>query len=165
MALNFDLKASADPGVTIQVVCKFDECLDMDEDSYAKYIASGADESLLKLKEGKTLSDCTIFVLKKNLDWRGHEMLMKKQFEIDPITKQPVPNPAFVMTDIQTSLIGIKNPEDASFKIEFKTDRPGLASRNLVVGLHNAGILLDLFQARSGSSKGGKSALVEKKNS
>lgn len=164
MALNFDLSVSSDQGAVIEVVCKFDSCLDMDEEDYAKYIASGANPDLLKLKPGKTLENCTLFVLKKNLDWQGHEALMKKQFEIDPVTKQPVPNPAFVMTDVQTSLIDIKNPEDAEFKIPYTQDRPGLAARNIIVGLQNAGILLELFQARAAASKGGKTALIEKKN-
>lgn len=165
MSLNFDLKAASDPGAVIEVVCKFDSCLDMDEAEYADYIAAGADANLLKLKPGKELVDCTLFVLKKNLDWSGHERLMKKQFEIDPVTKQPTPNPAFVMSDIQNALVDIKNPEDAEFKILFKSDRPGLAAREIVSGLHNAGILLDLFTARQNAVKGGKSALVEKKNS
>ncbi len=165
MALNFDLKTVADQGAVIEVVCKFDTCLDMTEDQYAAYIGAGADPEMLKLKEGKTIEDCTLFVLKKNLDWQGHERLLKKQFEIDPVTKQPVANPAFVFTDVQQSLVGIKNPVDAEFKIEYMQDRPGSASKVLVSALHNAGILMDLFLARTNVAKGGKSALVEKKNS
>ena len=165
MALNFDLSTVSDEGAVIEVVCKFDSCLDMTTEEYNEYINNGADPSYLKLQEGKEISDCTLFVLKKNLDWQGHERLMKKQFDIDPVTKQPVPNPAFVMTDIQQSLVDIKNPDTAEFKVPYRQDRPGMASRKIVTGLHNAGILFDLYQARANANKGAKSALVEKKNS
>lgn len=165
MALNFDIAAVSDQSAVVELVCRFDTCLEMTEDEYTAYLASGADPSLLKLQNGKEISDCTLFVLKKNLDWQGHERLLKKQFEIDPVTKQPVPNPAFLFTDVQQSLMDIKNPEEAEHKIQYKQDRPGMASRALVSALHNAGILLDLFTARANASKGGKSALLEKKNS
>lgn len=165
MALNFDLNSMADESAVIEVVCKFDECLDMTKEEYdSEYIANGADPQYLRLKEGSQLSDCTLFVLKKNLDWQGHERLMKKQFEIDPVTKQPVANPAFILTDIQQSLVDIKNPEGAKNKIDYKQDRPGMASRALVVALQNTGVLTDLFSARA-NAQGAKSSLIEKKNS
>ncbi len=153
MGLNFDLNAASDEAAVINVVSKFDSCIDMTEEECQDYLSTGADPEMLKLKEGKTLTDCTLFVLKKNLDWRGHERLMKKQFEIDPVTKQPTPNPAFVMTDVQSSLVDIKNPEEAEFKVEFKRGSNGMASQKLVGALHNAGILLDLFQARAGTAR------------
>lgn len=163
MGLNFDLNTASDTDSVIEVVCKYDECLDMSTEEYDEYIESGANPEKLRLVVGKDLSDCTLFVLRKNLDYQGNEMLLRKQFIIDPVTKQPTANPAFLITDIQTSLVDIKNPDDAKHKVEYKQDQPGLASRKLIVGLYNSGILLDLFRARAAASGGAKSALIEKK--
>jgi hypothetical protein len=163
MGLNFDLNQASDTDSVIEVVCKFDECIDMNEEEYDKYIKSGASPELLILKKGFEIADCTLFVLRKNLNYEGNELLMRKQFIIDPVTKTPQANPAFVMTDIQTSLVDIKNPENAVHRVEYKQDMPGMASRKLIVGLYNSGILMDLFQARANASGGSKSALVEKK--
>jgi len=163
MGLNFDLDTASDTDSVLEVVSKYDECLDMNTDEYDEYIKSGADPSKLRLKVGKDLSHCTLFILRKNLDYNGNERLLRKQFIIDPVSKQPTANPAFVMTDVQTSLIDIRNPVDAEHKVNYTQDQPGMASRKLIVGLYNSGILMDLFQARSNAGGGAKSALIEKK--
>lgn len=165
MALNFDLMVAADQKAVVQVVTKFDSCIDMTIDEYDEYIKSGADPSLLKLKKGKSIDDCTVFVLKKNLDWASHERLMRKQFEIDPVTKLPRPNPSFVMVDIQQALLDIKQPESAEYKFKYTEDKPGFASRSIVEALHNTGLLMDLYNARTAAASGSaKSALHEKKD-
>ena len=163
MALNFDLMTAADHSAVLEVVTKFDSCIDMTVDEYSDYINSGANQELLKLKKGKTIEDCTRFILKKNLDWSGQEAIMQKQFKLDPVTKQPILNPAFVMHEVQRSLADIKQPDDAAFKFKYKQDQPGMASRKIVEALHNAGILMELFQARQSATGGMKTELTNKK--
>lgn len=160
MALSIDINKNAD--AKIEVVCRYEENLAMTKEDYQDYLKGGANPELLTLNDGKTLADCTLFVLKRQLDWAGHERLMKKQFEIDLVTGQPKPNPAFVMSDVQNSLVDIINPVDAVNKIEYKKDSNGLASRELLARLHNAEILMDLFSARNSEAKNAN--FIEKKN-
>ena len=160
MGIKIDLAAESE--ARLEVVCRYEENIQMTKEEYQDYLKSGANPEKLILKDGKTLADCTLFVLRKQLDFNGHERLMKKQYDIDPVTGQPKPNPAFILSDVQNSLVDIINPEGAEHTIEFKRDTNGLVSKKILAGLNSADILLDLFTARNAESKDAN--FIEKKN-
>lgn len=135
---------------TIKVVVSKDSAVHCSEDDYEKYTET-LDESLLHLE-----GDPTRFVLRKNLTYEASQKVMDAQASF--VKGKVQMNMSYVLEEVRASWIGVENPPDVS-KIDaivWKRDNDGLANKQLVAGLQNAGVLMDLFKARQsfGSNPG-----------
>jgi hypothetical protein len=137
---------------TIKVVVSKDSAVNCSEEEYAKY-AETLDESLLNL-EGEP----TRFVLRKNLTYEASQKVMDAQASFHKGKVQM--KMSYVMEEIRAAWVGVENPPELPKEkhIVWKRDNDGLANREQVAGLQNAGVLMDLytsrqsFQATSGES-------------
>jgi hypothetical protein len=127
---------------TIKVVVSKDNVVNCTDEEYEKYTES-LDESLLHL-EGEP----TRFVLKKNLSYEASQKVMDSQASFHKGKVQM--KMSYVMEEVRASLTAIENPPDLDKAqcIEWKRDNDGLTSRELIAGLQNAGVLMDLYRSR-----------------
>ena len=135
---------------TIKVVVSKDNAVHCTDDEYEKYTET-LDESLLNLE-----GDPTRFVLKKNLSYEASQKVMDAQASF--VKGKVQMNMSYVLEEVRASWIGVENPPDLAKEqcINWKRDNDGLANKQLVAGLQNAGVLMDLYKARQafGSTPG-----------
>jgi hypothetical protein len=137
---------------TIKVIVSKDNAVKCTEEEYEKYTET-LDESLLNL-EGEP----TRFLLRKNLSYEASQKVMDAQASFHKGKVQM--KMSYVMEEVRAAWVGVENPTDLPKErcIVWKRDNDSLASRDLIAGLQNAGVLMDLykcrqaFQATSGES-------------
>lgn len=141
------------PDTTIKVVVSKDTAVNCSEDEYEKYTET-LDESLLQL------DGCpTRFILRKNLSYEASQKVMDAQASF--VKGKVQMNMSYVLEEVRAALIGVENPPDLSKdeSIIWKRENDGLTNKQLVAGLQNAGVLMDLYKARqSFGSNPGESA-------
>ena len=127
---------------TVKVVVSKDSAVNCTDDAYEKYTET-LDESLLQLE-----GDPTRFILKKNLTYEASQKVMDAQASF--VKGKVEMKMSYVLEEVRASLIAIENPPDLPKEkcIIWKRDNDGLANRQLIAGLQNAGVLMDLYKAR-----------------
>lgn len=148
------------PNRVVEVIVSKDSALESGEKEYDKYLES-LDESHLRVRQGDVP---TRFVLRKVLPYEASQKVMNSQASYD--RGKVKLNMAYIMEEVRVSLVDIKNPEHIppESRIEFKRDDDGYCSKQLVAGLHGAGVLMDLFRARQAVVDAPKSDALAKKS-
>jgi len=135
---------------TMKVVVSKDNTVHCTDEEYEKYTET-LDESLLHLD-----GEPTRFVLRKNLSYEASQKVMDAQASF--VKGKVQMNMSYVLEEVRAAWIGVENPPDLAKEkcIIWKRDNDGLANKQLVAGLQNAGVLMDLYKARqaSGSNPG-----------
>ena len=127
---------------TIKVVVSKDSAVNCTDDEYEKYTET-LDESLLNLE-----GDPTRFVLKKNLTYEASQKVMDAQASF--VKGKVEMKMSYVLEEVRAAWIGVENPPDLAKDkcIIWKRDNDGLSNKQLVAGLQNSGVLMDLYKAR-----------------
>lgn len=144
---------SFDTDKTIAVVVSKDSAVHCTEEEYEQYQQT-LDESLLHLD-----GEPTRFILKKTLAYKDTQRVINAQMSFDEETKKPKMNAAFFMEEVRCALVGMTGPGSDGFK----KDPDGCAASGIVNYLYNAGVLMDLFNARKNVS-GDSDAELSKKS-
>lgn len=148
MALVLDL--SKNP--TFEVVSFKDESLKMTREEYDLYLENVVEnQAMLSFKEGKSLDDCTKFVLKKNLKFEEQQKILAKQMSMkfDQNTKKTEMQSdlSYILEEVRLCITDINSPDQIN-ALHFKRDSDGLLNRDICAALYSAGILMDLHTAR-----------------
>lgn len=137
---------------SVDVVLKCDDALDMTADAYKAYIDAGAPKELLVYKEGKTP---TWFKLRLVLPYRSTLKLENMKLDLiqkrdgDTVTKDLVPQLAWMIEDVRLSLVAIEQPPGEEIpELVYKRDAEGGASFELMSVLMALDVYADLFNAR-----------------
>lgn len=132
---------------TFEVVIERDSALSMTSEEYKEYLDSKCNKTFLKKHEGK---EPTIFVMRKVLPFELAEKVQNKQMNVSDKGKMNF-QMAFMLEEIRASLIDIINAPDVPTDkaIKFTKDSDGGASEDLIAILHAAGIVQELYNARS----------------
>lgn len=128
---------------TIEVISSKDESVRCEAGDYSKYLET-LDESLLDLDPNVSP---TRFVLRTSLKYDESKAIKNQQLGYKMNGEMSILT-GFMMDVIRTCLIDIKG---AGTGIEFKKDRDGKASKDLVGKLDQHGIMQELFIARQNS--------------
>ena len=128
----------------IKVIVSKDTAVNCSDEDYEKYTET-LDESLLNLQ-----GEPTRFVMKKNLSYEANQRVMDAQASFHKGQVQM--KMSYVLEEVRACWIGIENPPGVEKAMVFKRENDGLASKQLVSALHNAGVLMDLYKARSAVS-------------
>lgn len=136
----------------VKVVVSKDTAVNCTDDEYEKYTET-LDESLLNLE-----GDPTRFVLRKNLTYEASQKVMDAQATF--VKGKVEMKMSYVLEEVRAAWIGVENPPDLAKDkcIDWKRDNDGLANRQLVAGLQNAGVLMDLYKARQSFTTSGETA-------
>jgi len=138
MSFDFDL----DTKTTIKVIVSKDSAIKgTDEKDYEKYLET-LDESLLTFVEGK---EPTRFVLLKTLEYRDTKRVMNSQISVDG--DKPKVNISFMLEEVRCSLVDIEGS-----KVKWVQDTDKKCARAIVNSLYNAGVMMDLYNARKNAS-------------
>ena len=131
---------------TVKVVVSKDSAVNCTDDEYEKYTET-LDESFLNLD-----GDPTRFVLKKNLTYEASQKVMDAQAHF--VKGKVEMKMSYVLEEVRAAWIGVENPPDLAKEkcIIWKRENDGLANRQLVAGLQNSGVLMDLYKARQSFS-------------
>ena len=141
---------------TIEVVVSKDSCVKCSNDEYQEYLKE-LDESLLKLEGCPTR-----FVLRKRLDYKANQILLRSQGYLEG--KNFKVDLSVIMEQVRLHLTDIINPPDlpADQHIEFKKDSDGYASKELISSLQNSGVLTELRVALESFDTAKESDLTKK---
>ena len=139
---------------TIEVIAFIDESVTCTRKEYEEYLET-LDESLLKIDTTKE-PPCK-FVLKKNL--RLDHLQKVKEIQTTVKGSQVHLNLAYMLLEIKYSLTDIIGGTGV---LNFKKDKDGGASDELVSVLDSAGILNDLITAKNNASKPAQKAEPKK---
>ena len=157
MAFSLEIDSKS----TVEIVVSKDEALDMTTDQYKDYLKD-LDSNRLKYKGDFGYEDTTRFVLRKVLPYRQAQKVLGKQMKVDG--GKPEVDIGYIMEEVRASLIDILNPDNCSRPLEFKRGSDGLASEELIAGIHGAGVLMDLFVGRTNSVSTPKNEELAKKS-
>lgn len=129
----------------IKVITTFDDAVaetttKEDWDSYHK----GLDETFLTFIEGK---QPTRFIFNTELSMKARKEITSEQMKV--VDGEQGIQLGFIFDDIRCSLIDIENPADipAADHIEFKKDKDGFASKNLIASFPDK-LIFDLYAAK-----------------
>ena len=151
MAFKLDLGTDK----TIKVIVSKDNAIKgTSEEDYEKYL-NDLDESHLKMAAGE---EPTRFVLRKVLPYRDTKTVMNSQISFDEKTKKTQVNISFMMEEVRCALVGIEGPGGE----QYKKDNDGAASKDIINYLYNAGVLMDLYNARKNANGEAVSETVKK---
>lgn len=135
-----------DTGKTVSVIVSKDSSLKgMVENAYEEYLKD-LDEGKLQM-EGEP----TRFIMKKTLPYRDTKRVMNSQVTIGEDNKPKV-NISFIMDEVRCALVKMEGPGSANFKLE----KDGYASMDIVNALYNRGVLMDLYNGRRNASGEGE---------
>lgn len=152
MALSLDYSG------TIRVIPFQDPSIDVDRETYEKYLVD-LDEGILNFVEDA--GEPTRFVLKKQIPYKYQQQAQERQVKI--VAGQPEINVSFMDIEIRAALTDIENP--GSKTLEFKKDGADqLCQWDLFGLLKTAGIIPDLYFARKNALEK-KGSAPAKKNS
>lgn len=127
----------------IKVISSKDSSVKCDEEAYKLYTET-LDEELLEL-EGVP----TRFILKKGLNYKEQQIVKDAQIQMKG--KEFSISLSYMMEEVRLALVDIENPADLpdTQKILYKKASDGRASQELIALLESAGIVSELFTARS----------------
>jgi len=148
----------SDDKATIKVVVSKDSAVKCSEEEFKEYLTD-LDETKLKL------DGCpTRFVLRKTLDYKSHQILMRSQAIVEK--GQVTADISSILTEVRLHWIGVDNPPNLPLpqQIIFKKESDGYASKELVAQLHSYGVLLELQSALKSSQGEAKADVTAKKN-
>lgn len=155
-------------GVTefIEVALRVDESLDMTAEEFDKYVQSGGDNALLKIKPGMAP---VLFKMRKKLPYNLYlklediKMELVKKKDGDKVTNEMQPKIAWICEDVRFSIVDIINPPSTpeGELVEFKRDSEGSCSEEIMSYLMSVGAQNDLWAAKNASLK--KEKVIKKK--
>lgn len=129
---------------TISVIVHKDSSISKtSEESYESYLED-LDETKLTFEEGM---EPTRFIMKKTLPYKDSKMVMNSQVGIDEDGKPKV-QMSFVLDEVRCALVGMQGAGSDSFV----KDKDNYASMQVVNSLHQAGVLMDLYNARKNAA-------------
>lgn len=130
----------------IEVIIRMDSALDVTDEEYDSYIDNGLDESKLKFKQGVSP---TRWVLKKSIPYRLQQRIDNQKVRVEKGDVQV--QMGFTAEEIRACLIDIKYEDDvpADKRIVLKRDGDGMVEESLMGKLNQAGVTMNLFNARS----------------
>jgi hypothetical protein len=143
--MSFTLDNIAVDG-NIEVIIRADSALNVTDEEYDEYIKSGLDEG--KLKYHPSISP-TRWVMKKSIPYRLQQRIdnQKVRFEKGEAQVQM----AFTAEEVRASLVEIKYEDDVPLdkRIVLKRDGDGMVEETLMGKLNQAGVTMNLFNARN----------------
>ena len=153
--MAFVLGATTDK---VRVIVSKDSAVKCSDEEYSKYLETN-DEALLNLEGSPTR-----WILAQNLDYKSHQILMNMQATVGAKGKMDF-NIGYILEEVRMALVGVENAENLPLnqQIIFKKENDGYAQKELIAGLHSAGVLMDLHTARS-NFKNVESTELTKKN-
>lgn len=136
----------------IEVILRVDSALATtpasgdDDDEYDQYIASGLDESKLKLKDGQ---EPTRFVMRRSIPLKHATRIENAKMKYGTDGEVSV-QLGFIIEEVRASLKGVKNPPSvpAEKQITLKFTGDGLVDERQMAALVAAGVVENLFAAR-----------------
>jgi hypothetical protein len=142
---------------TVKVIVHKDSAIGNGE-NYDEYLKD-FDETKLELSGVPTR-----FVLKRTLDYRANQVLMRAQ--MTQKGKDLSFDLSSTMEQVRLHLVDIENPPElpANECIEFKRDSDGFASKQIVSGLVSHGVLMDLYTGSQNANGGPKADDSAKKS-
>lgn len=148
--LHMAILLNQDQG-SLKVVLEQDSALRSGASDYKAYLDSGLNENALTFDEGK---QPTRFIMRSVLDYDSQQKIMNEQIQMQPDSKGKMSqkfNIGYILSEVRASLTDIENPADLDEKqhIKFTRDSDGKASKKLIGMLHGAGLVMQLFSARS----------------
>jgi hypothetical protein len=130
----------------IRVISRKDDAVPetLSDEQWEKY-RDTLDEKLLGL-----ISEPTRFVLKTHLPFAAQQHLASEQMHMGQDGKTEM-RFGFILEEVRYALENIENPPgmEEDQKLVFAKDKDGYASKELVALLHCAGIVIELYAARS----------------
>jgi hypothetical protein len=130
-----------DTDKTVSVIVRKDSSIKtVTDEVYDEYLKD-LDESRLPI-----IGESTRFILKKTLPYKDTKRVMNSQINFDE-GKASV-QISFIMDEVRCALVGMEGPGSE----HFKKDKDGYASMDVVNSLYNAGVLMDLFNARKNAA-------------
>lgn len=147
--MAFLLNMDTDKTVAV-IVSKDSSIKDTPPEVYEEYLKD-LDESKLAAK-----GESTRFVMKRTLPYKDTKRVMNSQVSFDE-GKASV-NISFIMDEVRCALVGVEGPGAEAFK----KDKDGYASMDVVNALYNAGVLMDLYNARRNAAGEGTSDVPKK---
>jgi len=142
--MGFLLSMDTDKTVSV-IVSKDSSIKGVQEDAYDSYLKD-LDESKL----GELHGEPTRFILKKTLPYKDTKRVMNSQMTFDD--GKPSVNISFILDEVRCALVGVQGPGAEGFK----KDKDGYASVEVVNALYNAGVLMDLYNARRNAAGDGE---------
>lgn len=138
----------------IEVIPFVDECLEMSREEYEEYLNDVSNVSLLTFKDGKTLEDCTKFILRKVLSFDNQQSIMARQMKMSFNNKtkenEMTSDISYVLEEARISISDIVSPDQLD-ALRFKKDSDGYLNKGICAALASSGILMDLYTARQAS--------------
>jgi len=130
----------------IEVILRIDNALDVTDEEYDSYIESGLDESKLKFKPGISP---TRWVMKKAIPYRQQQKIDNQKVRVEKGEVQV--QMGFAAEEVRACLIEIKYEDDVpqDKRIVIKHDGDKMVEEGLMGKLNQAGITMNLFNARS----------------
>jgi len=142
---------------TVKIIVHKDSAIGNSK-KYDEYLKD-FDETKLELS-----GEPTRFVLKKTLDYRANQVLMRAQ--MTQKGKDLSFDLSSTMEQVRLHLVEIENPQSLPVEqhIEFKRDSDGYASKKIVAGLVGHGVLMDLYTGAQNANGGPKADEAAKKS-
>jgi len=137
--MAFVLNMDTDKTVSV-VVSKDSSIKGVTDEVYESYL-SDLDESKLTFA-----GEPTRFRMKRTLPYKDTKRVMNSQISFDE--GKPSVNVSFIMDEVRCALVGMDGPGSEGFK----KDKDGYASMEVVNALYNAGVLMDLYNARKNAA-------------
>jgi hypothetical protein len=131
---------------TIKVICRLDAAVpeSVTTEKWDEYLST-LDESLLELTEVPSR-----FILKKVLSYDAQIHIQNIQANISSDGRALV-QLGYVLEEIRCSLVGIEHP-NSECEPKFSKESDGYASKELIALLSSAGVIQDLFRARTSAN-------------
>lgn len=130
----------------IEVIIRADSALDVTDEEYDEYIKNGLEEAKLRFKPGISP---TRWVMRKSIPYRLQQRIdnQKVRFEKGEAHVQM----GFAAEEVRASLSEIKYEDDVpqDKRIVLKKDGDGMVEESLMGKLNQAGVTMNLFNART----------------
>lgn len=141
---------------TIKVILRIDSALVLTKDTkdYELYLKT-LDENLLKFKEGE---EPTRIVMRKVLPLSLAAKVQDMQMSFNG--KKTEMKSSFTMLDVRFSIVGVEEPASVppESRINFELAKDGGAPEEFVAQLAAAGVIMDLWTAKTASNEGSVAA-------
>lgn len=128
----------ADDKGTIKVIVSGDSAVKCSPEEYQLYLKD-LDESRLNLEGNPTR-----FVLKKRLDYKTHQLLIRAQAKV--VGNKIQTDLASILEEVRIRLIDIENPADLPPEqhVKFIKDKDGYADKELIAALYSFGAVMEM---------------------
>lgn len=149
--MSFILNMDTDKTVAV-IVSKDSSIKGVSDEVYEAYLKD-LDESKLPIAGTPTK-----FILKRTLPYRVAKRVMNSQVGFED--GKPQVNISYLMEEVRCALVGMEGPGSEAFK----KDKDGYAAQEVVGALYNAGVLMDLYNARRNAAGEGHEDAESKKS-